>query len=127
MQEQMNKAMAQLRRPSATTCPRSTRCSDKIEARYAKAKASSELQETSVETRILEVEQATANVEAHSRLSQLRAELGLDAPATAPRRRRRSTADRAAQARRRLNPLRVCAARRAATRVVVRCLPAADA
>ncbi len=49
-----------------------------------KAKASSELQESSVESRILEVEQATANVEAHSRLSELRAELGLDAPAVGP-------------------------------------------
>ena len=56
----------------------------KIEARYTKAKASSELQETSVESRILEVEQATANVEAQGRLSELRAELGLDgAPAPA--------------------------------------------
>ena len=46
--------------------------------RYVKAKASSELQESSVESRILEVEQATANVEAQSRLSQLRTELGLE-------------------------------------------------
>ena len=78
MQEEMNKAMAQLKRRSATTCRRSTRSQQKIEARYAKAKASSELQETSVESRMLEVEQATANVEAQSRLSELRAELGLD-------------------------------------------------
>ena len=38
MQEQMNKAMARCTRPSARTCRRSTRCEDKIEARYAKAK-----------------------------------------------------------------------------------------
>ena len=30
---------------------------------------------------MIEIEQATANVEAQSRLSQLRSELGLDAPA----------------------------------------------
>ena len=47
-------------------------------------KAMAQLQESSVESRILEVEQATANVEAHSRLSELRAELGLDSPAAAP-------------------------------------------
>jgi phage shock protein A len=32
---------------------------------------------------VLEIEQATANVEAQSRLSELRAELGLEAPAPA--------------------------------------------
>ena len=40
--------------------------------------------ETSVESRVLEVEQATANVEAQSRLSELRAELGLEPAAAAP-------------------------------------------
>ncbi len=48
---------------------------EKIEARYAKAKASAELQEVTVESRVLEIEQATANIEAQSRLSELRAEL----------------------------------------------------
>jgi phage shock protein A len=55
----------------------------KIQARYAKAKASAELAETSVESRVLEIEQATANVEAQGRLSELRAELGLESPAPA--------------------------------------------
>ena len=65
---------------------------EKIEARYAKAKAHSELSETSVERSILEIEQATANVEAQSRLSELRAELGLDAaPARRAHRRRSSS------------------------------------
>ena len=53
---------------------------DKIEARYAKAKGMSELTETSVESRILEIEQATANTEAQARLSEIRAQLGI-APA----------------------------------------------
>jgi hypothetical protein len=39
------------------------------------------LNEASVESRVLEVEQATANVEAQSRLSELRAELGLESGA----------------------------------------------
>jgi phage shock protein A len=81
MQEEMNKAMAQLQETVGDDVPTLNEVQQKIEARYVKAKASSELQETSVESRILEVEQATANVEAHSRLSELRAELGLDAPA----------------------------------------------
>jgi phage shock protein A len=55
----------------------------KIEARYAKAKAHSELAETSVQSSILEIEQATSNVEAQSRLSELRSELGLDGASAA--------------------------------------------
>jgi len=83
MQEEMNKAMAQLNETVGDDVPTLREVQDKIEARYAKAKATSELSSTSVESRILEVEQATANVEAQGRLSELRAELGLDA-ATAP-------------------------------------------
>ncbi|MBP9054425.1 MAG: PspA/IM30 family protein, partial [Ilumatobacteraceae bacterium] len=56
----------------------------KIEARYTKAKAHSELQESTVESSILEIEHATANVEAQSRLSQLRSELGLESATAAP-------------------------------------------
>jgi phage shock protein A len=81
MQEEMNKAMSQLQETVGDDVPTLSEVQQKIEARYIKAKASSELQESSVESRILEVEQATANVEAHSRLSELRAELGLDVPA----------------------------------------------
>jgi len=84
MQEEMNSAMSQLQETVGDDVPTLNEVQQKIEARYVKAKASSELQETSVESRILEVEQATANIEAHSRLSELRAELGLDAPAATP-------------------------------------------
>ena len=85
MQEEMNKAMAQLQETVGDDVPTLNEVQQKIEARYVKAKASSELQEIIGRVqRILEVEQATANVEAHSRLSELRAELGLDAPAAAP-------------------------------------------
>jgi phage shock protein A len=81
MQEEMNKAMDQLSETVGDDVPTFNEVQQKIEARYAKAKATSELQETSVESRVLEIEQATANVEAQSRLSELRAELGLDAAA----------------------------------------------
>ena len=83
MHEQMNKAMTQLNETVGDDVPTLKEVSDKIEARYSKAKAASELQETSVESRIQEVEMASANVEAQDRLSQLRAELGLDAAPSA--------------------------------------------
>ena len=93
MQEQMNKAMDQLSETVGDDVPTLKEVSDKIEARYAKAQAASELQETNVSSRIQEVEMATANIEAQGRLSQLREELGLNpasaaeisaAPASAP-------------------------------------------
>jgi len=85
MQEEMNAAMQTLNETVGEDVPTLKEVQDKIEARYAKAKASTELNEASVESRVLEIEQATANVEAQGRLSELRAELGLDsATATAP-------------------------------------------
>jgi phage shock protein A len=78
MQEEMNVAMDQLNETVGDDVPTLKEVEEKIQVRYAKAKASSELSEASVESRVLEVEQATANVEAQGRLSELRAELGLD-------------------------------------------------
>ncbi|MGE0879886.1 MAG: PspA/IM30 family protein [Acidimicrobiia bacterium] len=83
MQEAMNKAMSSLSVTVGEDVPTLDEVRDKIEARYAKAKGMAELQGQSVESQMLEVEQATANVEAQSRLSQLKAELGL-APAETP-------------------------------------------
>jgi phage shock protein A len=80
MQEQVNKAMGALSATVGDDVPTFDEVRDKIEARYAKAKGMSELQGASVETRMLEVEQAAANSEAQSRLAQIRAQLGL-APA----------------------------------------------
>ena len=77
MQEEMNSAMAQLNESVGSDVPSLAEVQEKIQARYAKAKATAELTETSVSSRVLEIEQATANVEAQSRLSELRAELGL--------------------------------------------------
>jgi phage shock protein A len=54
---------------------------DKIEKRLAKAQATSDLTGTSVDTKMLEVEQAQASAEAQARLSELRTELGLSTPA----------------------------------------------
>jgi phage shock protein A len=79
MQEEMNEAMAQLNETVGDDVPTLAEVEEKIQVRYAKAKAAAELGEASVESRVLEIEEATANVEAQSRLSELRAELGLDA------------------------------------------------
>lgn len=81
MQEEMNSAMEQLTETVGDDVPTLKEVEEKIQVRYAKAKASSELSEVSVESRVFEVEQATANVEAQGRLSELRAELGLDGAA----------------------------------------------
>lgn len=79
MQEEMNLAMDQLNETVGDDVPTLKEVEEKIQVRYAKAKASSELSEASVQSRVLEVEQATVNVEAQGRLSELRAELGLGA------------------------------------------------
>ena len=85
MQEQMNKAMASLSETVGEEVPTLNEVRDKIEQRYAKAKGMSELTESSVESRMIEVEQAAQNVEAQSRLDAIRAELGITpAPAAAP-------------------------------------------
>lgn len=82
MAEQMNKAMASLSETVGEDVPTLDEVRNKIEARYAKATGMSELTETSVESRMLEVEQAARNTEAHGRLAEIRAQLGL-APAAA--------------------------------------------
>jgi hypothetical protein len=91
MQEQMNTAMSSLSETVGQDVPTLNEVRDKIEARYARAKGMAELTESSVETRMLEVEQASMNVEAQARLSQIRAQLGIgpaptaaDAPSDAP-------------------------------------------
>ena len=84
MQEEMNSAMSSLTETVGDDVPTLNEVTEKIEARYAKGKASAELNEVGVESRVLEIEQATANVQAQGRLSELRAELGLDSVETAP-------------------------------------------
>jgi phage shock protein A len=87
MQEQMNTAMSSLSEAVGQDVPTLDEVRDKIETRYSRAKGMAELTESSVETRMLEVEQASMNVEAQARLSQIRAQLGIgageaDAPST---------------------------------------------
>ncbi len=79
MQEEMNKAMTQLSAAVGEDVPTLEEVRSKVEARYAKAKGMSELQGSSVEGRMLEVEQAAMNVEAQGRLAEIRAQLGIDA------------------------------------------------
>jgi phage shock protein A len=77
MAEQMNKAMASLSEAVGQDVPTLDEVRDKIEARYAKAKGMSELSETSVESRMIEIESAARNSEAQGRLAEIRAQLGL--------------------------------------------------
>jgi phage shock protein A len=79
MQEQMNRAMATLAETVGQEVPTFDQVRDKIEARYARAVGASELQGQTVESRMLEVEQAAVNTEAQARLSELRSQLGLSA------------------------------------------------
>ena len=90
MQEQMNKAMASLTETVGQDVPTLEEVRDKIEQRYARALGAAELQGQTVESRMLEVEQAAIDSEAQARLSELRSSLGLasapgtEAPAVAP-------------------------------------------
>jgi phage shock protein A len=88
MQEQMNAAMSSLSEAVGQDVPTLNEVRDKIEARYSKAKGMAELTESSVESRMLEVEQASMNSEAQARLAQIRSQLGIGpgtgAPADAP-------------------------------------------
>jgi len=77
MQEQMNAAMNQLNATVGQDVPSLEEVRAKIENRYAQALGQADLQQNSVEGRMLEVEQASADIEAQSRLSELRSQLGL--------------------------------------------------
>ncbi|HLU40946.1 MAG TPA: PspA/IM30 family protein [Microthrixaceae bacterium] len=81
MQEQMNSAMASLTEQVGTDVPTLDEVRDKIEQRYARARGASELQGMSVESKMLEVEQASVNFEAQARLSEIRSKLGIADPA----------------------------------------------
>ena len=81
MQEQMNTAMASLSQTIGQDVPSLEEVRDKIEQRYSKALGHAELQGQSVETRMLEVEHAQMDSEAQARLSEIRSQLGLAAPA----------------------------------------------
>ena len=82
MQEQMNKAMATLSETVGQDVPSLEEVRDKIEARYAKARGMSELNDASVESRMLEIEEAATNSQAQGRLAEIRAQLGIAAAPT---------------------------------------------
>jgi phage shock protein A len=84
MQEEMNRAMNQLSATVGEDVPSLEEVRSKVEARYAQARGMSELQGASVEGRMLEVEQAAMNVEAQSRLAQIKAQLGIAPAAEEP-------------------------------------------
>jgi phage shock protein A len=77
MQEQMNTAMSSLTEQVGEDVPTLDEVRAKIESRYAKAKGMAELQDMTVESKMLEVEQASMNVEAQARLSEIRSKLGI--------------------------------------------------
>lgn len=83
MQEQMNKALTQLSATIGEDVPTFEEIREKIETRSARAQGMADLQGASVESRMLEVEQAQINAEAQARLSELRTQLGLPGPAAA--------------------------------------------
>jgi len=89
MQEQLNEALGSLSETVGQDVPTFDEISRKIEARQAKAMAGAELEGSTVEAKMLEVEQASINVEAQARLEEIRSQLGLGAstaaaPADAP-------------------------------------------
>ncbi len=83
MQEAINKAMSQLSETVGEDVPTFEEVRAKIERRVAHAQAASELTSASVDTKMLEVEQAQMSAEAQARLSELRSELGLASPPAA--------------------------------------------
>ncbi len=83
MQETVNSAMQTLTEAVGEDVPTFDQVRNKIEARYARAKAAAELTEGNVEAQIHEVERAARKIEAQSRLDSIRSNLGLEAPAKA--------------------------------------------
>ena len=81
MQETVNSAMSTLNESIGDDVPSFDEVRTKIEARYAKASAVAELNESAVETSMLEIEEAARSVEAAARLNQIKADLGIN---TAP-------------------------------------------
>jgi phage shock protein A len=79
MQEQMNSAIGSLSETVGQDVPTFDEISRKIEARHAKALAGAEIQSSTVESKMAEVESAAINVAAQSRLEEIRSQLGLGA------------------------------------------------
>ncbi|HAB58819.1 MAG TPA: hypothetical protein DCE75_12285, partial [Acidimicrobiaceae bacterium] len=81
MQETVNSAMSTLNESIGDDIPSFDEVRAKIEARYAKASAVAEINESAVDSSMLEIEEAARSVEAAARLNQIKADLGIN---TAP-------------------------------------------
>jgi phage shock protein A len=79
MQEQLNSAMTDLGKSVDHDVPSLDQVRDKIEQRYAKAVGTSELTGATVESRMLEVQQAALGSQAKTRLEEIRAQMGISA------------------------------------------------
>ncbi len=77
MQEQMSSAMAALNETVGQDVPTFEEVRQKIETRYARALGAAEITGQSVEQRMLEIEQASANIEAQNKLAEIRTQLGI--------------------------------------------------
>ena len=84
MQYQMNNAMATLSETVGQDVPTVEEVRDKLEQRYARALGHTELQGQTVESHMLEVEQAQVDSEATARLDQIRSQLGISAGSDSP-------------------------------------------
>jgi phage shock protein A len=85
MQEQLNRAMAGMTEFAAPAdTPSLDEVRDKIEGRYARALGEAELQSTSIEARMLQVERASIDAEGAARLESIREGLGLPSPSATP-------------------------------------------
>ena len=78
MQEEMNSAMAQLNETVGDDVPTLAEVAGEDRGPLRQGQGRRRAQRDVGRVTVLEVEQATANVEAQSRLSELRAELGLE-------------------------------------------------
>lgn len=76
MQEKVADSLQSMDRAASADSPNLDQVREKIERRYSNALGQAELAENSVQGRMAEVEQAGIQMAGHSRLEQLRAEMG---------------------------------------------------
>ncbi|MGP9723380.1 PspA/IM30 family protein [Corynebacterium sp. AOP40-9SA-29] len=76
MQEKVADSLQSMDRAASADSPNLDQVREKIERRYSNALGQAELAENSVQGRMAEVEQAGVHMAGHSRLEQLRAEMG---------------------------------------------------
>ena len=76
MQEKVAESLQSMNSITAGSSPNLEQVREKIERRYSKALGQAELAQNSVEGRMAEVEQAGIQMAGHSRLEQIRAEMG---------------------------------------------------